>query len=123
MSEQYDSVGEPVPTDGIQGTPKQYGLKARDVVKYNHTRAFSKTLTPSLYVTIWFSTASSKEKPWNIVYFTRMPNQQGVEVQKQRWCHEIIKYASWEELKKAHPFRFSEFEFDMRYPMEGMPHG
>jgi hypothetical protein len=125
---QYDEVGEPVPTDGIQGTPKEWGISAKRVVKYNHTRSFSKTLTPSLFVSLWFSSSPCRETPWHVAYFTReascVRGDGSIETfpEKACWKYEVLDYATWEQLKAAHPFKFRDFNADLRYPMERMRH-
>lgn len=90
-------------------TAKQQGIKARDAVEYNHTRHFGKVLTPALNVAVWYSTSANKRKPYCIAYF--FADGDG------KWDFETYYYRTWEELKQAHPFKFSEFDLDLRYPM------
>lgn len=108
-----------MPIDDIQGTPRQWGIHPKRVVKHNHTRSFRKALTPSLFVGLWFSTLPTRETPWHIAYFVKQASQEG---ESPCWSVDVFNYATWKDLTKAHPFRFEDFDADMRYAMKGMRH-
>lgn len=93
---------------------KDLDASVPEIIMYNHLRAFDFRLTPSLFVSVW-NNFMQKDRPWCISYFYRV--ELGENDDQDCYRVEHYNYRSYEDLKRAHPFDFAEFEVDLRYPM------